>query len=117
MLKEGNIEHHSEVIRMINKRYLIFGILLSVVSLILLFIGATSNLVLLIASFIGLLIGIYTLMRWSTVGYKWICDECGESFEITLRQNVFGINSGVNYKSLYCPKCHKKTMCKGVPKQ
>ncbi len=100
-----------------NKGYLIFGILLSVVSLLLLFIGATSNLVLFAISFIGLLIGIYTLMRWSTVRYEWICDECGKSFEITLKQNVFGVNSGVNYKNLYCPKCHKKTMCKGVPKQ
>ena len=97
-----------------NKGYLIFVIFLSVISLILLFIGATSDLVLFIISFIGLLIGIYTLMRLSTVRYKWICDECGENFEITLKQNVFGINSGVNYKSLYCHKCHKKTMCKGV---
>lgn len=100
-----------------NKGCLIFGISLSVVSLILLFVGATSSTALLVISLVGLLAGIYILMRWSTVSYKWICDGCGESFEITLKQNVFGFNSGVNYKSLYCPKCHKKTMCKGVPKQ
>lgn len=100
-----------------NKEYLIFGILLSVVSLILLLIGTVSNIKLLVSALVGLLIGIYILMRWSTVSYKWICDECGEIFQITLKQNVFGINSGVNYKSLYCPKCHKKTMCKGVLKQ
>ncbi|WP_234117779.1 hypothetical protein [Clostridium hydrogenum] len=100
-----------------NKGYPIFGILLSLISLILLFIGAISSITLLIISLVGLLIGIYTLMCWSTVSYKWICDECGEVFEITLKQNIFGVNSGLNYKSLYCPKCHKKTMCKGIQKQ
>lgn len=99
-----------------NKGYLIISILLSVVSLIMLFIEG-ENMVLFVIALIGLFAGIYILMRWSTDSYKWICDECGESFEITLKQNVFGVNCGVNYKSLYCPKCHKKTMCKGVPKQ
>jgi rubredoxin len=55
-------------------------------------------------------------MYWSTVNYKWVCDECGQEFEVTLKQNVFGVNAGVNYKSLYCPKCKKKTMCKGIKK-
>lgn len=65
---------------------------------------------------VGLFIGIFLLMYWSTVEFKWICDECGQEFEITLKQNVFGVNAGVNYKSLYCPKCQKKTMCKGIKK-
>lgn len=99
-----------------NKLYLTFGIILSIVSLILLFISAESNSTLFIISFIGLFIGIYLLMLWSTVRYKWICDKCGENFEITLKQNILGFNSGINYKNLYCPKCQKKTMCKGVPK-
>ena len=100
-----------------NKATLIFTIVLSVISLILIFIGAVYNLVLCIISIIGLFIGFVILMIWSTNSYKWVCDKCGEIFEITLKQNIFGVNSGVNYKSLYCPKCHKKTMCKGMPKQ
>ncbi|EJP6472428.1 hypothetical protein NHI66_001718 [Clostridium botulinum] len=56
-------------------------------------------------------------MHWSTTSYVWICDECGEKFNISLKQNILGINGGVNYKNLYCPKCHKKTMCKGILKR
>jgi len=100
-----------------NKVTFIFSIVLSIVSLILIFIGAMFNYVLLIISLICFLTGIILLMRWSTNSYKWVCDKCGETFEITLNQNIFGFNGGVNYKSLYCPKCHKKTMCKGIPKQ
>jgi len=74
------------------------------------------NILLLIVGLVGLFIGIFILMYWSTVEFKWICDECGQEFEITLKQNVFGVNAGVNYKSLYCPKCQKKTMCKGIKK-
>lgn len=63
-----------------------------------------------------LFLGIYILMSWSTKNYKWICEVCGESFEISLKENVFGINSGIYCKTLYCPKCHKKNLCKGVVK-
>lgn len=93
-----------------NKATLIFSIILIVISLILIFIGAVN-------SIICLFTGIIILMIWNTNSYKWVCDECGETFEITLKQNIFGVNAGVNYKSLYCPKCYKKTMCKGVYKQ
>ena len=99
-----------------NKINLIFSIILSVVSLILLFIGVIFNLLLAILSFIGLLIGIYIIMKWSTLNYKWVCDDCKTSFDITVKQNIFSINSGVNYKSLYCPNCKKKTYCKGILK-
>jgi DNA-directed RNA polymerase subunit RPC12/RpoP len=100
-----------------NKATLIFSIVLSAISLILIFIGAVYNLVLCIISIICLFTGIIILMIWSTNSYKWTCDECGETFEITLKQNIFGVNAGVNYKNLHCPKCNKKTMCKGIPKQ
>jgi hypothetical protein len=53
-------------------------------------------------------------MHWSTISYEWVCDECEEKFNISLKQNILGINSGVNYKNLYCTKRHKKTMCKGA---
>lgn len=70
-----------------------------------------------VVALVCLFIGIGILMYWSTVSYEWVCDECGEKFNISLKQNIFGINSGVNYKSLYCPKCCKKTMCKGFRKK
>lgn len=97
-----------------NKRYFIVAIILSIVSLTLLFIGSIMNLLLAILSFFGFLIGIYMVMKWSTINYKWICDECKTSFDITLKQNIFSINAGVNYKRLYCPNCKKKTYCKGI---
>lgn len=99
-----------------NKNQLIYCILLNTLSLTVIFVGAVLNILLLIVGVVGLFIGIFILMYWSTVNYKWVCDECGQEFEITLKQNVFGVNAGVNYKSLYCPKCQKKTMCKGIKK-
>lgn len=103
-------------ITMKNKRQLIFGLLLSLVSLIIMHIGAAGNLTLLVLSLICFLIAIAALIYWSTINYKWVCDECGENFEITLKQNFFGINARMNYKILYCSKSHKKTMCKGIKK-
>lgn len=100
-----------------NKSYFITGVLLSILSLILIFLGLKLSIIMSVLSLIGLLIGIGILMYWSTISYEWVCDECGEKFNISLKQNVFGINSGVNYKNLYCPKCHKKTMCKGFKKK
>lgn len=38
-------------------------------------------------------------------------------FNISLKQNILGVNAGINYKNLYCPKCHKKTMFKGISKK
>ena len=101
-----------------NKAMFIFSIVLSIGSLILIFVCSIFNLLLLLLlSFICFIMGIMLFARWSTDSYRWICDECGETFEITLKQNVLGVNSGLNYKNLYCPKCHKKTMCKGKLKQ
>ncbi|GEM_PF-1236815 len=100
-----------------NKRYFIFGTLLSVLSLMLIFVGLKFSIIISLVALVGLFIGIRILMHWSTITYEWVCDECGEKFNISLKQNIFGVNSGVNYKNLYCPKCHKKTMCKGFSKK
>lgn len=104
------------MIELKNKGYIILAIVLSVSSIILLFIGITTNLLLAGISFLGFLIGIYMVMDWSTISYKWICDECEKSFEITVKQNIFSLNAGINYKRLYCPNCKKKTYCKGILK-
>ncbi|WP_346869136.1 hypothetical protein [Clostridium sp. UBA5119] len=100
-----------------NKSYFIIGVLLSIVSLILIFLGIKLSIIVCVLGLIVLLIVIGILMYWSTISYEWVCEECGEKFNISLKQNIFGINSGVNYKNLYCPKCHKKTMCKGFKKK
>lgn len=97
-----------------NKSYFILGTILIILSLILIFLGLKFDIIVSGVALIGSFIGIGLLMHWSTISYEWVCDECGEKFNISLKQNIFGINSGVNYKNLYCPKCHKKTMCKGV---
>lgn len=100
-----------------NKGYFITSSILSVISLIVVFIGvATGDVWLSIISFVFLIAGLVMIIHWSTISYKWVCDKCGEIFEITFWQNVLGINSGINYKSLYCPKCQKKNFCKAVPK-
>ncbi|WP_346915494.1 hypothetical protein [Clostridium sp.] len=100
-----------------NKSYFITGVLLSILSLILIFLGLKLSIIVCVLGLIGLLIEIGILMYWSTISYEWVCEECGEKFNISLKQNIFGINSGVNYKNLYCPKCYKKTMCKGFKKK
>ncbi|HAK43327.1 MAG TPA: hypothetical protein DCM59_12310 [Clostridium sp.] len=100
-----------------NKSYFILGTILSILSLILLFLGLKFSIIVSGVALIVLFIGIGVLMHWSTISYEWICDKCGEKFNISLKQNVLGINSGINTKNLYCPKCHKKTICKGFPKK
>ncbi|ENK1242169.1 hypothetical protein AB2063_000270 [Clostridium botulinum] len=100
-----------------NKNYFILGILLTVLSIILIFLGLKFNIIISISALICLFIGIAILMHWSAISYVWVCDECGEKFNISLKQNILGINGGINYKNLYCSKCRKKTMCKGILKR
>lgn len=66
--------------------------------------------------FIGLLFiftGIVFLLYWSTKGFVWKCTGCDNEFKISLTQNIFGTNMGVNDKLLYCPFCKQKVECKG----
>ena len=83
-----------------HKATFIFCIVLSIVSLILIFVCSIFNFLLLLLSFICFIIGIILFARWSTDSYIWICDKCGEIFDITLKQNVLGLNTGLNYKNL-----------------
>ncbi len=66
------------------------------------------------AGIILLIVGTLMLMYWSTKNYKWECLSCGNKFSISLKENVLGLNQGVNEKELTCPKCLKKGICKGV---
>lgn len=58
--------------------------------------------------------GIGLLLYWSTSNFIWKCEKCGNEFKITTKQNIFGMNMGVNNKMLYCPNCKSKTECKGT---
>lgn len=68
------------------------------------------------AGLIVVLIGLLLMIHWNTISYQWVCDECGNSFDINMFQNFVGLNGGINHKYLYCPSCEKRTWCKGVPK-
>ncbi|SNB46742.1 hypothetical protein [Geobacter sp. DSM 9736] len=65
---------------------------------------------------VGLLVtalGVILMVHWNTVNYRWVCDECGEEFEINMWQNFTGPNGGVNVKYLCCPKCRRRRWCRG----
>ena len=70
-------------------------------------------------TFIGvsiLFIGLIMVIYWSTKNFIWKCSNCNNTFEITWKQNLLGMNMGVNEKLLYCPYCKDKTDCKGEKK-
>ncbi len=102
---------------MSNKGYFAASITVSIVSLIMVFIGAgINNETVLRISLNFLVLGIIMLLHWSTISYKWVCDKCGECFEITMWQNFIGINGGLNYKKVPCPKCNQRNWARGIPK-
>lgn len=100
-----------------SKCYFTLSVLLIISSIILIFVGLKIKLTITFISLLGLFIGVIMLMHWSTISYQWVCDECNEKFNISLKDNVLGVNGGVNYKRLHCPKCNKYTMCKGIKKE
>lgn len=100
-----------------NKGYFAGSMTVGIVSLIMMSVGAgIHKQTISIIGFICLFISIIMLFHWSTISYRWVCDKCGESFEITMWQNLIGINGGVNYKRLHCPNCDQKIWARGIPK-
>jgi DNA-directed RNA polymerase subunit RPC12/RpoP len=100
-----------------HKRFFVINVIIGVVSLGLTIIGAYFGLVAISnISLICLCIAIFVLMIGSSSNYKWICDKCGEGFEISFFQDIFSVYGEENYKRLRCPKCQRKNWCKGVPK-
>ncbi len=97
-----------------NKGYFAASMAIVAVSLIMIFVGAGNNKI--IISILSLFAGLIMLIHWSTISYKWICEKCGENFEINMWQNIVGINGGVNYKKLYCPKCKQRNWARGISK-
>ena len=93
-------------------------------SVIILIAGLVSTFVFAIQNvpvwmFIGiaiLLAGIILLVHWSTISYEWQCEECKTTIQLTMWENVKGLNVGVNKKYLFCPTCKKKVTFRGIRK-
>lgn len=94
------------------KRTLIIGmtLLTSAISL-LIFSALVNSHVWAVTSFIIFFSGIAVLNIWHTKNYNWKCDKCGVLFSISCKENLLGINGGINKKLLYCPTCEKKRWC------
>jgi len=100
-----------------NRTYLIVSILLSIVGLVFILVGAVSNnIILILENVIIFALGILSLVNWSTISYQWKCKNCNKLFDISLLQNIFSINGGINHKKLKCPHCDTKTWCDGIPR-
>lgn len=95
-----------------NPLYFAISVLVIVTCLITLFISEKMLPIGLLSFGLGLLL----MIHWNTISYLWRCDECGEKFEIDMFHNFIGLNGGINHKYLNCPKCKKRTWCKGIPK-
>jgi len=90
------------------------GIFLIIIGTIMTMFVGFINPYLLFVAMIILFIGIGMIMFWSTSNFKWKCTKCDNEFKISLKQNVLGLNMGVNDKMLYCPYCKEKQECKGI---
>lgn len=99
-----------------NKLFMLFSILLSLSSFVLTLVGASLNKGLSLISAFIFCIGIIMIVSCKLKSYRWHCEECSEEFDIALRENLFNIDLGLDYKKLYCPKCKTKTYCKGIKK-
>lgn len=89
---------------------------LIIIGIIMVCVGAFFNIWI---PFIGLIIffiGIIMVFYWSTKNFIWKCSKCNNTFEITWKQNLLGMNMGVNDKLLYCPYCKDKIECNGKKK-
>ncbi|OPZ93186.1 MAG: hypothetical protein BWY74_01232 [Firmicutes bacterium ADurb.Bin419] len=92
----------------------VVAILLMILGVLFFTIGCWISILFAGTGIILLVVGIILLMYWSTKNYKWECPGCGNRFSISLKENIFGLNQGVNEKELICPKCLRKGVCKGV---
>lgn len=61
-----------------------------------------------------LLEALYLLIK-SVVKYNYKCKKCGTEFDPSVKEKLFGINSG-DIKKLYCPHCKSRQWCKPVKK-
>lgn len=92
---------------------IIVSIILIIIGFLLSTIGSYITIYLIPIGLISLLIGIIALMKLSTKKYEWECSNCHYKFKISLKDNIKGINEGINRKSLICPNCHKNNVCIG----
>lgn len=57
---------------------------------------------------------LYLLIK-SVVKYSYKCKKCGTIFNPSVKEKLFGINSG-DIKKLYCPHCRSRQWCRPVKK-
>jgi predicted Zn finger-like uncharacterized protein len=77
-------------------------------------IGGFVSDLLFFVGFVPLFAGSILLIYWSTVKYIWECPQCKTRFTINLFENILGLNSGRNEKTLRCPNCQKKASAKAI---
>ncbi|MBI9071376.1 MAG: hypothetical protein JEY94_07240 [Melioribacteraceae bacterium] len=100
-----------------NKKYFIASITLLVLSVTGTFFFAVINSLLISNLCLLMLIaGAVMLIHWSTISYNWKCTKCSNIIELSMWQNIKGMNIGINEKYLFCPACNKKVPFKGIPK-
>ena len=100
-----------------NKNYFILSVIvLSLCSIGTIYFAIIDSISLSNLCLAGIMIGTIMLIHWSTISYNWICSKCNNNIEITMWQNFKGMNIGVNKKYLFCPKCDKKVLFKGIKK-
>jgi DNA-directed RNA polymerase subunit RPC12/RpoP len=58
-------------------------------------------------------VGLYLVLSWHTGKYAYICKACGETFAITLLQNLLAPHTFTT-QYLRCPKCGQRTWATGV---
>ena len=98
-----------------NKSYFMLSVIILIVGLVSTIVFAMQNVP--VRMFIGiaiLLAGIILLIHWSTISYEWQCEECKTIVQLTMWENVKGLNVGVNRKYLFCPNCKKKVTFRGI---
>lgn len=75
--------------------------------------GLAENTSFCIYGVMGIAISIDLIFVWTSHNYVWICKECYLRFEIPAKKLLVSFSVHRGCRKLFCPKCRKKTMCKG----
>lgn len=91
--------------------------LLFLVEIVIMVIGAASQVMWLFYLFLALiLIEAIAMLIKSIVKYEYKCKKCSTIFNPSVKEKLFGINSG-DIKKLYCPHCESRQWCMPVKKK
>lgn len=95
--------------------FLGIGLILLTSGTLLLCLGFTSEKTLCLYGAGGLAAGVWALLAYISASRIFICKECYLRFEAPLKSLLLPpvAAAGNRSRRLYCPKCKKKTLCKG----